>query len=96
MSLPLGVSAPVLYTPKGIGQPGIFRNADGSTSSWNESNIQVASSSIGQSPGRIYDGDTHILNYDPNGTLKVDLSNATAATVADLRQVFQLQSLVEC
>ena len=95
VSLPLGTSAPVLYSPKGIGQPGIFRNANGSTASWSESNIMVADSNIGQSPGRIYDGETHILNYDPNGTLKVDLSNATAATVADLRQAFQLQRFLE-
>lgn len=33
--------------------------------------------------------------YDPNGTLRADLSTATASTVNELRQAFQIQKLLE-
>lgn len=35
------------------------------------------------------------LKYDPNGTLMADLSTATAATINQLRQAFQIQKLYE-
>jgi hypothetical protein len=35
------------------------------------------------------------MKYDPNGTLIADLSTATAATINQLRQAFQVQGLLE-
>nr|QJB20806.1 MAG: major capsid protein [Microvirus sp.] len=100
VSLPLGTSAPVIYASKGLVNTGLFRYGlppednempygrlylTGSDN--NSSNVFIEDDSLTPPFGN--------LNYDPNGTLSVDLSNATAATVADLRQAFQLQRFLE-
>ena len=95
VSLPLGTSAPVVYTSQGITKPGLFRTASGVSTSWSDTNLIVGQSDNGKGPGIIHYPEVHLMNYDPNGTLQVDLSNATAATVADLRQAFQLQRFLE-
>nr|QJB20776.1 MAG: major capsid protein [Microvirus sp.] len=98
VSLPLGDSAPVVYTSKGIAKPGLFRTADGSLAEWSDHALYLGQSENGKAPGLASISELpgyKILNYDPSGTLEVDLSNATAATVADLRQAFQLQRFLE-
>lgn len=96
VSLPLGTSAPVVYNSLGNYPTGLFRTADGSSVSWVDDNPLIGETENGKAPLiRQTEDFTKLLNYDPNGTLSVDLSNATAATVADLRQAFQLQRFLE-
>ena len=98
VSLPLGTSAPVVYNSLGNYPTGLFRTADGSTAQWADSSLQIGETENGKAPSLVYADEPlglKLLNYDPNGTLQVDLSNATAATVADLRQAFQLQRFLE-
>lgn len=95
VSLPLGASAPVVYSSKGIATPGLFVTADGSTAGWSDNHPFIGQNEIGKAPMLTDTIPLKLLNYDPNGTLEVDLSNATAATVADLRQAFQLQRFLE-
>ena len=95
VSLPIGVSAPVVYTSQGNVKPGLFRTADGSAEAWSDHNPLLGETANGKAPLLSNDLNIKLLNYDPNGTLHVDLSNATAATVADLRQAFQLQRFLE-
>jgi len=96
VSLPLGTSAPVVYHNPDFNKASKFRDSQGEPSSWAENDTLF----LGQSTGtggqlKLDDSGSTWLNYDPNGTLQVDLSNATAATVADLRQAFQLQRFLE-
>nr|QJB20766.1 MAG: major capsid protein [Microvirus sp.] len=95
VSLPLGASAPVVYNSKGIVSPGLFVTADGSTAGWSDNHPFIGQNEIGKAPMLTDTTPLKLLNYDPNGTLEVDLTNATAATVADLRQAFQLQRFLE-
>ena len=77
VSLPLGTSAPVVYSSNGIVSPGLFRTADGLASDWSDNNPLLGQSDTGKAPLLANDVDNlRILNYDPNGTLHVDLSNA--------------------
>ena len=95
VSLPLGTSAPVVYSSKGITSPGLYKTVDGSTTTWVDSFATIGETEIGQAPMYVEGTTLKLVNYDPNGTLQVDLSNATSATVADLRQAFQLQRFLE-
>jgi len=98
VSLPLGNSAPVVYNSLGNFPTGLFRTSDGSNAQWSDSSLQIGETENGKAPALVYSDEPlglKLLNYDPNGTLSVDLSNATAATVADLRQAFQLQRFLE-
>jgi hypothetical protein len=86
VSLPLGTSAPVNYTVTGnYGQ--IRKASDGSISG----SQQVL---YGGNFGFEQSGFGTVI-YDPNGTLYADLSTATAATINQLRQSFQIQKLLE-
>nr|QJB20771.1 MAG: major capsid protein [Microvirus sp.] len=95
VSLPLGNSAPVVYNSLGNYPSGLFRTADGSAPGWSDDYLWIGQSENGKAPAFINSDPLKLLNYDPNGTLSVDLSSATAATVADLRQAFQLQRFLE-
>jgi len=92
VSLPLGTSAPItgigMDTTTGwAGSSGTFRETDGTTT--------VAYASYQDVSGG---GDTFI-EEDPDNAgypnMRVDLSNATAATINQLRQAFQIQKLLE-
>ena len=91
ISLPLGTSAPVTIVG-GAATYGRIVKTDGSS---NNSSEALAKQLTG--------GDDQLLGatsgvsfkYDPNGTLITDLSTATAATINQLRQAFQVQSLIE-
>lgn len=98
VSLPLGSSAPVVYNPT-VGKNGLMSYAiPPEDLEINFGNIMLAGSDKNASSIFNSNGPNPPfgnLDYDPNGTLQVDLSNATAATVADLRQAFQLQRFLE-
>ena len=102
VSLPLGSTAPVVYSGSGPNNVGQFRYASPELVSEDPAmpygHVVIAGSDNDKSP--FINSNSAVppfgyLNYDPNGTLQVDLSNATAATVADLRQAFQLQRFLE-
>lgn len=59
------------------------------------SNINSATSgySISAAPSKTESG--YFLTYDPNGSLKADLSTATAVTINDLRRAIALQKFYE-
>ena len=101
VSLPLGSTAPVVYSHNGLSPSpsGLFRYAYPPVNSPmpNEA-IKLTGTDSSSSPIYVPNGTNppfSNISYDPNGTLEVDLSNATAATVADLRQAFQLQRFLE-
>ena len=100
VSLPLGTSAPVVYSPQGLAKYGLFHYAYDQLAQEDLPNAPIMLAG-GSNPSIIYPDSAPMyppfnsINYDPNGTLQVDLSNATAATVADLRQAFQLQRFLE-
>ena len=100
VSLPLGSTAPVVYASKGLVNTGLFRyGLQPGDHNIPSGNVSLAGSDYDYSTIHNYNDSVappfSNLNYDPNGTLEVDLSNATAATVADLRQAFQLQRFLE-
>jgi len=88
VTLPLGTSAPVVRTPN--------------AALWNTftagSNVPFTSTAIGANTlGALvnYPALTIGTSLDPNGGLYADLSSATAATINQLRQSFQIQKLLE-
>lgn len=89
VSIPLGTTAPVTYTANGNAV--LAKQTTGAAWGTNE----TLSTNIG-SGGRIQ-GTTSgaAMNFDPNGTLFADLSQATAATINTLRQSFAIQELLE-
>lgn len=88
VTLPLGISAPVSLTGQNPGTAGIWKDA---TSFFGLSGDALASAApLGNAT---IEGTNAV--YDPNNTLYADLSNATAATVNQLRQAFQIQRLLE-
>jgi len=88
VTLPLGTSAPISYASNG--STGLVRNTSGALVTGSTTNMQA--STAGQTI--VAAGGTGI-NYDPNGTLFADLSDATSATINQLRQSFQIQRLLE-
>lgn len=92
VSLPLGTSALVKFTPStGAPFPGpLMRQTSGTT-------IATAGAiSTGNitTPGQIISGGGAIY-LDPNGSLIADLSTATAATLNQVRQSYAVQHLLE-
>lgn len=96
VSLPLGTSAPVVYHNPLNNIAGKLIDSQGMPSTWGDNYLKSGQSTGTGSQVYMTDGGNNTyFNYDPNGSLQVDLSNATAATVADLRQAFQLQRFLE-
>ncbi|QXP07898.1 MAG: major capsid protein [Arizlama microvirus] len=90
VTLPIGSTAPVSLSST-TGVQGKVRFADDHTFPTSDATLMGQASS----------GDFHFAStgrdavYDPNGTLYADLSQATAATINQLRQSFQIQKLLE-
>jgi hypothetical protein len=89
VDLPLGTAAPVLYDST-VTDPVIIRSAatgaiPGASSLENRATTGYLAG-VGGGVERV---------IDPNGTLYADLSTATAATINQLRQAFQIQKLYE-
>lgn len=99
VDIPLGISAPVYFSPYsaddtyGISRPALL-TASGQVapSSQDLYLLKLADSTLGRSnnyfSGTDSSGDCYLA-------AKTDLSNATAATVASLRQAFQMQAYQE-
>ena len=86
--LPLGVSAPVAISPEGDGIPTFDYGAQ------TAENLQVAAAANVQASA----GDTGVQDMewnDPKLDGVADLSAATAASINDLREAFQIQRLYE-
>lgn len=87
VTIPLGTSAPILYnTPSGATP--IIRTAAGGV-------ITSGALSAAGGTGKLQNATPTDVLIDPNGTLYADLSAATAATINQLRQSFQIQKLLE-
>ena len=86
ISLPLGTSAPVVRTNNA---PNTLLTIAGSNT------VAANSATIGIAGGTGALFSSTGLAIDPNGGLIADLSSSTAATINQLRQAFQVQSLIE-
>lgn len=94
VSLPLGTSAPIkgLYTPTNntivdTGQTAIYAATTGHTSISGQPVYASSKSAIGTAAGTAFN--------TTNADVYADLSAATAATINQLRQSFQIQKLLE-
>ena len=87
--LPLGASANVI-TSTGLNIPGKLRNS-ATDALITGSTYQVEA----RTTGIMQVSNGTAAYYDPNGTLHADLSTATAASINELRQAFQIQRLLE-
>lgn len=89
VSLPLGSSATIIRNTAST-NPSLLRNA--STGALVGSTNPLTANGSGQlAPS----GGTPAYMLDPNGNLLADLTTATAATINQLRQAFQIQKLYE-
>ncbi len=86
--LPLGLSAPVIPKTTVPVNPAFTDLADGNVSAIS------AAAGVGQNVILTTQYDGGLMKFAASG-LEVDLSNATAATINDLRQAFQIQRLLE-
>lgn len=87
-SVPLGESAPVVYDSTSTGQ-GVFRNST-------TGGIPAAGSpNMGAGTGILRDATNANMEYDPNGTLRADLSSASTVTINDLRRTSAIQRWLE-
>jgi hypothetical protein len=85
VSLPLGTSAPIVRSNNAPSWKGY--QAGTNTLAGTSGSLNVLSGAL-QNP-------SYGLSLDPNGGLYADLSSATAATINQLRQSFQIQKLLE-
>jgi hypothetical protein len=90
VTLPLGTTAPVLSNDTNIG----LKNASGGTGTmaWVD-NSGIARLNVPTWTGPFNSGDA--IKFGSNTGLYADLSTATAATINQLRQSFQIQKLLE-
>lgn len=89
VTLPLGTSANVVLNTANT-NAGIWKRPSTNTV---DANLQaIGQRATGITRGIVTDLD---LRYDPNSSLYADLSTATSATINQLRQAFQVQSLLE-
>jgi len=91
VELPLGSTAPIIVDPN---RPdtlgGNIRNALAGGALSGATDLASSSGGAFQASGSGTD-----KFYDPNDTLLADLSTATAATINDIREAFQVQRLLE-
>jgi len=92
VSIPLGTTAPVVRS--GTNAQWIARNA---TSGTPQALLGALTVSATPTPGGLFNAGTGTpgTQLDPNGTLAVDLTTATAVTVNALREAFQIQKMYE-
>lgn len=91
VSLPLGTTAPVIFSNPGAGPAALWKKSDGTLSSVGGTG-PVTFNGTGQSV-RTSDGQS--TYYDPQGSLVTDLATATAATLNQVRQSYAVQHLLE-
>lgn len=90
VTIPLGNEAPVSYNE--TGGPFLVRRTDTYGLDGNTDIMSDSSGSLSDTTGTPANPQ-YIL--DPNGSLEVDLSDATAATINDLRTAFKVQEWLE-
>lgn len=100
VSLPLGTSAPVKTAAAtlvtGTQQPLRFRNTDNTTQGASGENLMVAGSAYDEGALTGNSSGTTVRTKDKYpANLYADLNNATAATINQLRQAFQIQAMYE-
>lgn len=87
VTVPIGTSAPImLTTPTTSDGWEVLKTSNGGYAS--DGNIKSAS-------GVLNSAASEAIQLDPKNTLYADLSSATAATINQLRQAFQIQKLYE-
>lgn len=88
--LPLGTSAPIIYNESSTSAMKVRYAAAGA-------GLVASSQNIGPDSGGILQNKTSSSGaiIDPNGRLSADLTTATAATINELREAFQIQRLYE-
>lgn len=86
VSLPLGTRANILKDNTVFNAVGVRKAADNTPSGG--ANMEINASQLTATG-------LYPVNIDPNGTLYADLADATAATINQLRQAFQIQKLLE-
>lgn len=89
VTLPLGGTAPVDHVDSFSGYA-FFNQRTTNTPQNGGTYLQTNNSG-----GVNVSGTSDYVYYDPNGSLVADLSNATAATINELREAFQIQRLYE-
>ena len=101
VELPLGQTAPINFkTPAnwnpGGGRDPYFQNFDGiKVGGTPAKDIRTIGGSGSEAITSELDPAEMRIAYNPNGTLVADLSDATAATINQLREAFQIQKLYE-
>lgn len=92
VSIPIGSTAPVILDPT-------LANRNAWKAMLPQTNTPTAAAGFASnvdSQNRITRTvDNHLITFDPNGSLVADLSQATAATINQLRESFQVQRLLE-
>lgn len=86
--LPLGTSAPVVRDQNASSPQAMIRNSS-QTPAANTTTGQTDASGLWQNTTG------NAIFLDPNGSMVTDLTQATAATINDLRQAFQVQRMFE-
>jgi hypothetical protein len=91
IDLPLGSTAPIIAPDDGANAMIVRKASDGSTPGFagGLEHANGVNTTLGGGGG-----DAPVY-FDPNGSLSADLSSATAATINELRQAFQVQKLLE-
>lgn len=88
VTLPLGTTATVIRTSGNTDAQLIRTAANGNL-------VLNSNSLVSGGSGQLINSGAQNVVIDPNGTWQADLSNATAATINQLRQAFQMQGLFE-
>lgn len=93
VTIPLGTSAPVIRSPSNANVTWQFYPKGSGTPAANQTPLAITAPLLA---GTI-SGPTSTQGgtFDPNGSLIADLTTATAATINQLRQSFQIQKLYE-
>lgn len=88
VSIPLGSTAPVTLVPH-TSSTNFFQTVNGTTGA-----MLTSGSLSSGGTGNLSNGAAGVV-LNPNGRLQTDLSTATAATINQLREAFQVQGLFE-
>lgn len=88
VDLPLGTSAPVKQTNQTTSWR-IYNSSTGAAVASTQGLSALTNGVLGNDAGSIG------MNVDPNNNLYADLTNATAATINQLREAWQIQSMLE-
>lgn len=96
VTIPLIGEAPVEFSHNPDNTGGLWRNADPTGSAPITAGTMGANVGVGNTAtARFTASPSPNAAYDPNGTLSADLSQASSATINDLRRAFRLQEWLE-